>query len=319
MRIEYLAYFLEIAKRKSLNTAASRLGVSQQALSACIKKMEQELGVTLFLRNRQGCRLTQEGEKVRETAENMVASYRTLCADLKKKDKVRQRAPLSGMLKVYTNYSFFLPLNPNIIKGFCETYPQLRLSITELPQQLVYEKILSSSDDAQSIGLINVPYAPDGSLAKSFLPPPPLKFQPFVQGGYLACVGKISPLARSKRLSLKTLLKYPVVMGSSEEMTATPLHYLLKQYGSPRFILSASTLSLWSMVVTNNSGIGFIHDVLLKKDEPLPTYLQDLAFIRIKEKLAAVTGYVLPLHPGAAALELIKWLTPQGAGPNIPD
>lgn len=318
MRIEHLAYLLEIARRKSLSTAAQRLGLSQQALSACIKKMEQELGVPLFLRSRQGCRLTLEGEKVRETAEGMVAAYRALCAELRKKEKNEQKRPLRGMLRIYTNSSFFLPLNPNIIKGFCERHPHLRISITELPQQVIYEKmVLSNSDDDQSIGIINVPYSPEGTLAESFLPQDTLTFQPFIQGGYLACVGRLSPLARSKRLSLRTLLKYPVVMGASEEMTTTPLHYLLKQYGSPRFILSASTLSLWSMVVTNNSGIGFIHDALLKKEEPLPPYLRELVFIRIKERMAAATGYVLPPHPGEAAMELTKWLSPPQGGMNL--
>ncbi len=318
MRIEHLAYLLEIARRNSLSTAAQRLGLSQQALSACIKKMEQELGVPLFLRNRQGCRLTKEGEKVRETAEGMVASYRALCADLSRKETDEHRRPLRGMLRIYTNYPFFLPLNPNIIKGFCERHPHLRISITELPQQVIYEKIARpGSDEDQSIGIINVPYSPEGVLAESFLPQSSLKFQPFIHGGYLACVGRLSPLARSRRLSLRTLLKYPVVMGASEEMTTTPLHYLLKQYGSPRFILSASTLSLWSMVVTNNSGIGFIHDALLKKDEPLPGYLQELVFIRIKERMAAATGYVLPHQPGEAAMELTKWLHPSQSGMNL--
>lgn len=310
MRIEHLACLIEIKRRKSLSTAAGHLGLTQQALSACIKSMENELGVPLLIRTRQGSTLTPEGEEVLEAAENIVSCYRRLRSSLSRQNEPELPSRLAGELRLYTNSPFYLPFNPEIIKKFCEQHPQLRLSITELPQDTIYEKLMSPlAEGTDQIGIINIPFGPGGELLREFLPPfPHLRFRPFVKGGYLACVSKLSPLARSKRLSLRTLLKYPVVMGASEEMPTTPLHYLLKQYGSPRFVLSAATLSLWSMAITNNSGIGFIHEALLRKKEPLPAYLQDLIFIRIREHLAATTGYILPPFPGEASLELLNCL-----------
>lgn len=311
MRIEYLNYLLEIRRRKSLNAAAKHLGLTQQALSASVKTIEQELGVQILIRKRQGCTVTEKGKEVLDFAEDITAKYQQLLASLQEKEAVSVPDSLHGTLRIYTNSPFFIALNPEIIREFCTKHPQVKISITELPQDALYKKLLSPpvEKDVEQLGIVNAPFGPDGTLLKEFLPPYAyLRFQPFIKGGYLACVSRMSPLAHSKRLSLRTLLKYPIVMGASEEMPTTPLHYLLKQYGSPRFVLSAATLTLWNMGITNNSGIGFIHDALLKKDELPPSCLQDLVLIHIKEHLSAATGYVLPDYAGKLSLEMLKHL-----------
>lgn len=311
MRIEYLTYLLEIRRRKSLNAAAKHLGLTQQALSAAVKTIEEELGIQILIRKRQGCTVTQKGKEVMDFAEDITEKYRLLLASLKEEDLASVPDTLHGTLRIYTNSPFFIALNPEIIRQFCTRHPQVKIYITELPQDALYKKLLYPpiEDDVEQLGIINAPFGPDGTLLKEFLPPyPSLRFQPFIKGGYLACVSKMSPLAHSKRLSLRTLLKYPIVMGASEQMPTTPLHYLLKQYGSPRFVLSAATLTLWNMGITNNSGIGFIHDALLKKDEIPPACLQDLVLIHIKEHLAAATGYVLPDYAGRLSKEMLNYL-----------
>ena len=311
MRIEHLAYLMEIKHRKSMSTAARHLGLTQQALSSCIKGMEKELGVSLLVRTKQGSTLTDAGKQVLAAAETIVPCYDRLRDALSSKDEKKQRSHLKGELRIYTNSPFYLSSNPDILKNFCEAHPFVHISITELPQKTIFERLMQSGlNDADQIAIINVPLDSAGNPVKEFLPPSPqLRFRPFVRGGYLACVSRLSPLAHSKRLSLRTLLKYPIVMGASEEMSLmTPLHYLLKQHGSPRFMVSVATLGLWNMVIANNSGIGFIHDALIQKSEFLPTHFQDLVFIRIREPLLAVTGYVLPLFPGKITQEMSKYM-----------
>ena len=311
MRIEHLAYLIEIKHRRSMSPAAKKLGLTQQALSSCIKGMEKELGVSLLVRTRQGSSLTEDGQKVLAAAETIVSCYTQLQDSLLQKDVAKHSSALKGELRIYTNSPFYLSSNPEILKKFCEDHPFVHVSIAELSQHTIFEKLMHPGAQlTDRIGIINVPIGADGKLVQEFLPASPqLRFRPFVKGGYLACVSKLSPLAHSKRLSLRTLLKYPVVMGASEEMSLmTPLHYLLRQYGSPRLMVSVATLSLWNMVIANNSGIGFIHEALLKKNEFLPSHFQDQIFIRIREPLLAVTGYMLPLSPGKITLEISRYL-----------
>lgn len=56
--------FLVLAREKNFSKAAARLHISQPALSQRIKKLEVQLGITLFIRNVSGLKLTEAGEKL---------------------------------------------------------------------------------------------------------------------------------------------------------------------------------------------------------------------------------------------------------------
>jgi DNA-binding transcriptional LysR family regulator len=62
MNSKQLRYVLVLAREKSFSSAAQILHISQPSLSQFIKKIEDELGVTLFDRNGGECRLTDAGE-----------------------------------------------------------------------------------------------------------------------------------------------------------------------------------------------------------------------------------------------------------------
>lgn len=61
MTLLSLRYFVEVANSTSMLAAAERLHVSQSTLSISIKKLEEELGISLFSRNNRSMQLTQEG------------------------------------------------------------------------------------------------------------------------------------------------------------------------------------------------------------------------------------------------------------------
>lgn len=63
MRFEDLLYFRQVADEKSLTQAANSLFISQPSLSNAMKKLEKELGVTLFTRSQKGISLTADGEE----------------------------------------------------------------------------------------------------------------------------------------------------------------------------------------------------------------------------------------------------------------
>ena len=63
MTILQLKYVIAIASSKSLREAASRLFVSQPALSSTIRELEEEIGITLFERTNKGISLTDEGKE----------------------------------------------------------------------------------------------------------------------------------------------------------------------------------------------------------------------------------------------------------------
>ena len=68
MELYHLKTFVMVAKEEHLTRAAEKLHTSQPAVSAHIKALEEELGLTLFLRTAKGMRLTNEGMKLYQNA-----------------------------------------------------------------------------------------------------------------------------------------------------------------------------------------------------------------------------------------------------------
>jgi DNA-binding transcriptional LysR family regulator len=68
MELRHLRYFVAIAEEGSFTRAAERLWVAQPGLSTHIRRLESELGVTLFERHTRGADLTDAGELFLERA-----------------------------------------------------------------------------------------------------------------------------------------------------------------------------------------------------------------------------------------------------------
>lgn len=71
MEMNQIRYFLAVCKHQNFTHAAHASNVSQPSLTAAIKKLEDELGGPLFLRDRAGCRLTQLGSLLRPRLEKV--------------------------------------------------------------------------------------------------------------------------------------------------------------------------------------------------------------------------------------------------------
>ncbi|MFH3972590.1 LysR family transcriptional regulator, partial [Acinetobacter baumannii] len=62
MEMNQIRYFLAVCEHRNFTHAASASNVSQPSLTTAIKKLEDELGGELFVRDRAGCRLTALGK-----------------------------------------------------------------------------------------------------------------------------------------------------------------------------------------------------------------------------------------------------------------
>lgn len=72
MTLKQMEYALVVAKCASLSEAAKRLFISQPSLSEAIKKLEEELGTKIFIRDRTGMTVTEEGEEFLNAAQSII-------------------------------------------------------------------------------------------------------------------------------------------------------------------------------------------------------------------------------------------------------
>lgn len=308
MRLEQLSSFLELARHSSLASASRSLHMTQQALSASIRNMESELGVTLLRRSARGVSLTTEGRQLLAFAADVMPKYRELTSGFTSASD----GCLRGTLRVYVNTAFYLARLFSIVERYCARYPRVQVVTSTLNADGIRERMLAPVEkDTCSIGILNVPSTPEGVPDPSFLRGGSLTFHPLEHGGYHACVGQTHPLARRRSVSLRRLIREPIIGGAADEMCNTPLYCLLSPYGRPNIVLATTSLNLWSHSIVNNVGIGFLHDIFLDGAEPFRTYLQGITTIDIRESMTAVTGYLLNGEPGDILNSFISFL-PRG-------
>lgn len=90
MKMEQIEQVWEIAKVKSLNKASKNLYISQPNLSVSIKKLEEEIGASLFERSQNGMTLTEEGYQFIALTVPILKSFKqasSLISSIPKKSK----------------------------------------------------------------------------------------------------------------------------------------------------------------------------------------------------------------------------------------
>ena len=87
MNINQIKYVLTVAQSSSMREAASKLYVSQPALSASIRELEDELGILIFERSNKGITLTEAGHEFISYAKKAISQYEILEDKYLSKDK----------------------------------------------------------------------------------------------------------------------------------------------------------------------------------------------------------------------------------------
>lgn len=125
MNISRFRYFIEVCRTKNITKAAKNLFVSQPSITSAIKKIEEELGVNLFIREKQRVNLTKEGIYFYKEIEKIVNNLDDL-VNVMKDFGQKQRSVKVGVPPMTA--SFILP---EIFLGFQKEHPEVNLEIYE--------------------------------------------------------------------------------------------------------------------------------------------------------------------------------------------
>ena len=152
MPINAYKVFVAIAERGSFAAAAHQLNLSPSAVSHALASFEEELGFTLFVRNRSGVRLTSGGEALLPTVREVLQSN----------EKLEQQASKllgleAGTVRIGAFSSVSVAWMPKIIRSFSELYPNIEVVIEQGGYDDVTEWILKSRVD---LGFVTLPVAP---------------------------------------------------------------------------------------------------------------------------------------------------------------
>lgn len=136
MEIRNLRYFLAVAREENMTRAAETLHVTQPTLSKTMKALEDELGKKLFVRHSFSISLTEEGELLRDRAEDLVTM-----ADKIEKEFLSLDELTGGELYFGLAESYQIRHLAKEIRLLKERYPGLRYHITSGDTEQVTEKL----------------------------------------------------------------------------------------------------------------------------------------------------------------------------------
>ena len=143
MEIYQLRTFLTVAQQGHLTRAADLLHISQSAVSKQIKALEDELGVTLFVRAPSGTSLTKSGQLLLAQAEKTLASAMELVNMARE-----MRGEIAGNINLGTIIDpEFLRLGA-VLGQLLNLYPKIDVKLTHGISGSILERIRAGSVDA---------------------------------------------------------------------------------------------------------------------------------------------------------------------------
>ena len=134
MELRLLRYFLTVAKEQSFTKAAEQLHITQPTLSRQMAAFEEELGVTLFIRNGKKISLTDEGILLKRRALEILNLEERTLEELKGKEEV-----VEGTITIGCGEFAAVETLAEICKTYKEKYPLVQIVLHTATADAVYE------------------------------------------------------------------------------------------------------------------------------------------------------------------------------------
>ncbi|UHL65440.1 LysR family transcriptional regulator [Paralcaligenes sp. KSB-10] len=187
MEVRQLQQFVILAETLSFRATAERLHISQPPLSVSIKKLENEIGVPLFIRTTHSVQLTKAGESILELAKQTLFSIHEIPHIAKMTEK-----GLNGKLTLGFVGSAKYSLLQKLLTPFKKTYPQVSLHFYENNNSGIVQSLEKNEID---IGIIRVPLTLMSSI----------KYEIVENDRFLVAVPRQHPLAQKEEIALADL------------------------------------------------------------------------------------------------------------------
>lgn len=241
MDLKTLRYFVVVAEERNITHAAKILLMSQPPLSNQIKNLEEELGVTLFIRGKRSLTLTEEGKYLYQKAKDILA-----LADKTSEDIASMGKGLSGTISIGITRAFDERISANWFAEFQNEHPQVRFRIHSESSDALVEKMRLG---LITLAIIAAPYdeVTLNSIALS-------------QRKLVACCAKESSHFSEgpKPFSLSELVKAPLIVPARKEWSEIIRKWFRKLRAEPSFAFETDDWRQALSLAKANLGVAVI-------------------------------------------------------------
>jgi LysR family transcriptional regulator, cell division regulator len=137
-----ITYFIEVAQTGNISRAAERLGITQPSLSSAMKRLEDSIGATLFIRGRTGVQLTKPGTELLQRGRLLLVSWEHLKADINKRE-----TGVSGQYIIGCHPSVGLYSLSRFLPELVQKHPELEIKLAHDLSRKITEKVISFEID----------------------------------------------------------------------------------------------------------------------------------------------------------------------------
>lgn len=240
MDIHQLKTFIVVAREGSVTRASELLHLSQPAVSAHIKALEDALGLALFERKSRGMSLTGDGQRLLVKAEQTLAAHRELMDEA-----TRIKGRLVGKLRLGAAGSSSGHVG-RLITILSERCPEVEVALEHGASRAVIAGIRSGSLDA---GFYNEAGGPDPELATIELS----RFGIFV-------VAPAGLVVTTEPLDWRALAGLPWIYPTSSACCGQAAEGLFELHRiRPKRIISVDREDVTRTLIAGGTGVGLLH------------------------------------------------------------
>ncbi|HEY0136738.1 MAG TPA: LysR family transcriptional regulator [Nannocystis sp.] len=241
MDIHQLRTFVAVAREGSITRASELLHLSQPAVSAHIKAIEDTLGLALFERTSRGMILTRDGERLLARAEGTLAAHRELMAEA-----TRIKGQLTGQLRLGAASNLNGDAPARLLKILSDRCPEVEVVLRHGTSVEVLTGVRNGSLDA---GFYHEAGAVDHELAAIEV------------GRFTVCV--VAPpgmVTVGEPVDWPALAEKPWIYPTASACCGQTAEALFKIHRiRPRRILSVDREDMTRTLVAAGTGVGLLH------------------------------------------------------------
>jgi len=118
-----LEIFLVVAEQLHFGRASQLCHLSPSALTRTVQRLEEQVGQSLFVRNKRSVKLSPAGEQFRLYASETLLKWRLF------KQNLSHEQAVSGSLSIYASITAVYSLLPDLLEDYRQTYPAVQLEL----------------------------------------------------------------------------------------------------------------------------------------------------------------------------------------------
>ncbi len=245
--LRQLHYFVAVARSSQISVAATKVNISQSAMTLAIAALEKTLGAALFERGRHGVTLTYEGHAFLQQAEAVLQA-----AQEAERFPFHRRTDVSGRFEIAATYTvqgyFLLPA----LARFSKLFPLVEVVPIELPRPEIEQRLLSGSLELAVMLLSNLDA------------PEQLNTRILTRSGRQLWVSSHHPLANHASVCWVDLARYPYILPMVDEGDSNAMRYWQASGHEPASWIRTSSMEALREMVALGIGVTILSDMVFR-------------------------------------------------------